>query len=43
MVELVSSSTSANEKPLFGESGEMCVLESRNEMARVDFVPLRSS
>ena len=43
VVELVSSSTSANEEPLCGESGEMRVLESWNEMARVDFVPLRSS
>ncbi len=43
VVELVSSPTSANEQPLFGESGEMRVLESRYEMARVVFVPLRSS
>jgi len=43
VVELVSSPTSANQQPLFGESAEMRVLESRNEMARVDFVPLRSS
>src|ERR1700746_2667945 len=39
VVELVSSPTSANEQPLFGESPEMRVLESWNEMARVDFVP----
>ena len=38
VVELVSSPTSANEQPLFGESPEMRVLESWNEMARVDFV-----
>ena len=43
VVELVSSPTSANEQPLFGESPEMRVLESWNEMARVDFVPLGSS
>src|SRR2546429_8470214 len=43
VVELVSSPTSANEQPLFGESPEMRVLESWNEMARVDFLPLRSS
>src|SRR5437879_3155372 len=42
VVELVSSPTSANEQPLFGESPEMRVLESWNEMARVDFVPLGS-
>lgn len=43
VVELVSSPTSANEQALFGESPEMRVLESWNEMARVDFVPLGSS
>src|SRR5437660_5455959 len=43
VVELVSSPTSANEQPLFGESTEMRVLESWNEMARVDFVPLGCS
>ncbi len=43
VVELVSSPTSANEQSFFSESAEMCVLESWNEMARVDFVPLGSS
>ena len=43
VVELVSSPTSANEQPLFGESPEMRVLESWNEMAGVDFFPLRFS
>ena len=43
VVELVSSPTSANEQPLFGESPEMRVLESWNEMALVDFIPLGAS
>src|SRR5882672_4518306 len=43
VVELVSSPTNANEQSFFSESAEMCVLESWNEMARVDFVPLGSS
>jgi hypothetical protein len=43
VVELVSSPASANDQSFFSESAEMCVLESWNEMARVDFVLLRSS
>src|SRR6266480_6784773 len=43
VVERVSSPASANEQSFFSESAEMCVLESWNEMARVDFVLLRSS